>query len=209
MTNNPVYRDLTEEAPPKRELPLAESDKLQSMTAFTKQEALENRLDWEILRDGGINLYWRCQYLEEDAGWFRQKNYQVISCRCDKWTSNDAMHTDFQSALSLPDYYGRTLDALNDVLDDIAVPDEGGMVVVFNRFDVYAKGAGAAATPRGPTEASVVLHIFARASRYFLLTGRRLLMLVQSDDPNIVFQNLAFSPVSWNRREFLSANRGI
>ena len=85
----------------------------------------------------------------------------------------------------------------------------GGMVIVFNRFDVYAKGAGAGATPRGPTEASVVLHIFARASRYFLLTGRRLLMLVQSDDPNIVFQNLAFSPVSWNRREFLSANRGI
>lgn len=179
------------------------------MTAFSKQEALENRLDWKILRDGGVNLYWRRKYLEEVAVWFRVRNYQVISFGCDGWTSSEAMHGDFQRALSLPEHYGRNLDTLDEVLDDIVVPDEGGMALLLNRFDVYAQSVGARATPRGQTEASVLLHTLGRSSRYFLLTGRRLLTLVQSDDPHIRFENLTFTRVSWNRREWLSANRRI
>ncbi len=46
------------------------------MAAFDQQEEFRKRLDWEILRDGGINLYLRHEYLDADVDWLRMQHYQ-------------------------------------------------------------------------------------------------------------------------------------
>src|ERR1700730_17543317 len=103
------------------------------MAAFDQQEESRGRLDWEILRDGGINLYLRREYLDEDVNWLRKQYYQVFSFDCAEWTSSETMHADFARRLSFPPDYGRNLDALHDCLEeDLFVPDVGGVVLILD-----------------------------------------------------------------------------
>jgi len=179
------------------------------MAAFGQQEEYEKRLDWEILRSGSIALYWRQQYLDEAVDWLRRHDYQVLTCDCEPWISEEAMHTGFQRTLSFPDYYGKNVNALKDCLDDLPVPEVGGMALRLNRYDAYAKGTGTALMHSGRSEADVVLDILACASRHFLLTGRRFVTLVQSDDPHLAFEGLGGMAAQWNPREWLNKNRGL
>jgi hypothetical protein len=66
------------------------------------------------------------------------------------------------------------------IVDDPEVPDNGGLALVLNHYDKLSKPI-----------AEMVLNIFARAVRHHLLFGRRLLVLVQSDDPSIRFEILS------------------
>ena len=102
--------------------------------------------------------------------------------------------------LEFPDHYGHNLDALNDSLNAIDVPADSGTAIVFQRFDGFARHV--------PSVARAVLDIGERASRRGLLFGKRLLILVQTDDPQVDFGPLGANVASWNRREWLSANRG-
>ena len=179
------------------------------MVAFNQQDKHGNRLDWKILRDGSITLYWRRELFDEDLDWFRQQHYQVFSFDCERWASTEEMHADFQRTLSFPAYYGRNLDAFNDCLGDLPVPDTGGMAVALTRFDAYAKGPGATPIASGRPEAEIVLDLLARASRHFLLTGRRFVTLVQTDDPRTRFDSLGCVSAHWNQREWLNKNRGL
>ena len=42
-----------------------------------------------------------------------------------------------------------------------------------------------------------------------LLTGKRLIILVQSDDPCMEFNQLGGVSAEWNRREWLNKDRGL
>jgi hypothetical protein len=177
------------------------------MAPFDVQDKNKETLDWVILRDGGIALYWRPEYLSEDLEWFHQQNYQFHSFDCEKWT-HGGMHADFQRSFSFPSCYGHNLDALNDCLqEDLLVPEIGGTAVVLKRFDAFLAGRGGA--PDGRPEGEILLDLFARASRYFLLTGRRLVTLVQSDDSRIRFDSLGGIAPGWNWRERLNKDRGL
>ena len=79
------------------------------MVSFNQQDGHEDRLDWQMLCDGGIALYWRRELLEEDVNWFRQQDYCVFSFDCKRWSSTEERHSDFQRTLSFPAHYGRNL----------------------------------------------------------------------------------------------------
>jgi hypothetical protein len=179
------------------------------MAAFTQQDESGNRLDWKILRDGSIALYWRREFLDGDINWFHQENYQVFLFDCGRWATSEEMYADFERTLAFPTYFGRNLDALDDSLGDLPVPDVGGIAFALTHFDAYAKGAGAALLPSGRPEAEIVLDILAGTSRNFLLTGRRFLTLVHTDDPHARFDSLGCVSARWNQREWLNKNRGL
>src|SRR5262245_5876455 len=122
-----------------------------------------NRLDFELLRDSAVTLGRSREVLAEHAAWLRRHGYLV------------------------PAYYGRNLDAFNDCLCGVEVPEEGGMALAFLSFDVLHR--------LSPERAWHVLDIVARWSRFFLLTGRRLMALVQTDAPRFQVKPVGARPV--------------
>lgn len=165
------------------------------------------RLDWQILRDGGIHFYRRSEYLAEDTKWFKSHDYDVFDLDCQRWKSQDEMFSDFACVLRLPDYFGRNFDALDECIADLPLTESHGAVMVLSRFDAYTVGAGSAPMQRMTSAAETVLEIIARASRFHLLNGNRLVALVQTEDPELRFGVVGGSSPVWNRREWLNANR--
>jgi RNAse (barnase) inhibitor barstar len=172
----------------------------------------DRRLDWVILRDGGIALYWRSEILADDVKWFEAKNYVIHSFDAAHWDSDEPMHEEFRRALNFPDWYGRNPNALHDCIqNDLVIPENGGLVLVFHHYDHFVR-ATRFPSRTGDTcgsGAEVTLDILAGAIRYHSLLGRRLLVLIQSDDPKVQFGLLGGITPIWNWREWLNKNRGL
>jgi RNAse (barnase) inhibitor barstar len=166
-----------------------------------KAPAEPQRLDWKLLERGAVALYNKSSVLSADVAWLKQQQYVVHELNATAWDTPQAFHTDAQRVLGFPDYYAKNLASWVDCLPELPVPDEGGMALVFRRYDAFAKAQ--------PQLAHTVLDSIESTSRRFLLTGRRLLALVQSDDPRIRFERVGAMPVTWNPREWLDSDRGV
>jgi RNAse (barnase) inhibitor barstar len=171
------------------------------MAVFRNEPEEFQRLDWILLQNGAVTLYFRPEVLAEDLEWLKRNHYRVNSFECSVWLNESAMHEALSRGLDFHDYYGRNLDALNDCIGDLEIPDEGGRVLVLNRYDSFAA--------RFPEVAWSVLDIMEINSRRLLLFGRSLIVLVQSDNPNIFFEPVGGRQVMWNRREWLNTSRGL
>jgi RNAse (barnase) inhibitor barstar len=171
------------------------------MAAFSTDETEWQRLDLRLLQNSPVALYLRPAVLDEDLARLRTEGYKMDEFDCSKWHAEADFHADVAVRLAFPDYYGRNLDAFNDCIGEIEVPDSGGRAIVLRRFDSFAR--------REPRVAQVVLDILASASWHCLLFGRRLLALVQSDDPRIQFEPIGAHPALWNPREWMDKNRGL
>ncbi|HEX4681450.1 MAG TPA: barstar family protein [Gemmatimonadaceae bacterium] len=173
--------------------------------AFFKRKAKApeevQRLDWKLMERGAVALYHRSSVLSADVGWFKQQKYVVHELNAATWQAPADFHAEAQRVLNFPAHYSRNLAGWVDFLPDLEVPDEGGMVLVFRRYDVFARAQSQLA--------QTILDSIESTSRRFLLTGRRLLALVQSDDPRIRFERVGALPVTWNPREWLETDRGI
>jgi RNAse (barnase) inhibitor barstar len=130
--------------------------------------------------------YYRTAVLDEDLAWLRRQGYTMDEFDCTKWHAEADFHTEVAVRLAFPDYYGRNLDAFNDCVGEIEVPDSGGRAIVLRRYDLF--------TQREPRVAQHILDILASASWHCLLFGRRLLTLAQSDDPRILFEPIGAHP---------------
>ena len=174
-----------------------------SLMAFFKRKEkapeVVQRLDWKLLERGAIALYYRSSVLSADLGWFRQQTYVIHELNASGWTTAGAFHDDVKRVLAFPAHYTSNLASWIDALPEIAVPDESGVVLAFRRYDAFAKAQ--------PQLAQTILDSIESTSRRFLLTGRRLIALVQSDDPRIRFERVGALPVTWNPREWLDADR--
>jgi len=171
------------------------------MATFREESEDFQRLDWALLQNGAITLYLRPDFLEEDVEWLRAQGYQLDSFDCSTWSNETVMHQALSTGLDFPDYYGRNLDAFNDCISEIEIPEESGRVLILHRYDSFSA--------KFPKAAWDILDIIENNSRRLLLFGRRLLALVQSDDPTISFAAVGARPPRWNRREWLNKNRGL
>jgi RNAse (barnase) inhibitor barstar len=159
------------------------------------------RLDFELLRHTSTTLYFSRDVLGEHVEWLRQHQYVVHSFPCAGWKSEDDFHAEASRVLGFPDYYGRNLDAFNDCLCQIEIPEDGGTVLVFDSFEAVVR--------LSPQLAWHILDIIAKWSRFFLLTDRRLLTLVHSGDENLRHQlkPVGACPVLLNRTEVTRETR--
>lgn len=175
------------------------------MSAFDPDAWRRHQLDYSLLAESSVRLFWRRAVLDEAAGWLRRHAYQVVELDAADWRNDTDMHNAFAAALGFPRHYGRNLDALNDCLSEVAGYEYGssrsatGLVLVIRRYDAFAAAR--------PDTAAAVLDIVATTARAGLLIGHRILCLVQSDDPDITFPTVGATPVSWNDEERLTATR--
>jgi RNAse (barnase) inhibitor barstar len=169
------------------------------MAVFDREDL--DRPDWTIFQNGWVMIYWRPEILDGDVDRLTAAGYKVYRFDCEAWSAPADALTDLGNTLGFPNYYGRNLPALNDCLGDIDVTVDGGTVLVFRRYDHFAG--------RHRDTAQSILDICAGVARRFMLFGQRLATLVQSDDPTLSFAEVGSTPVMWNRREWLDADRGV
>lgn len=160
-----------------------------------------NRLDWRLLQNGAISLYCQLPILQEDVAWLVNHGYLLHEFDCTTWVSQSDFHDALSATLKFPDYYGRNIAAFNDCLGDIEIPEEGGTVLVFHRFDRFAAYES--------EFAEWVLDDIQQNSRRLSLWGRRLLALLQSDDPRLQCRPVGACTPRWNHREWLNKARGL
>ena len=160
------------------------------------------RIDYDILNTGGFRLYKRTDLLQEDMAGLGALSYRIFDFDCTDWSDEGIMHSQVATRLEFPSYYGRNLDALSDCLRDVPFLQNEAAALVLRRFDDLFN--------REPELAATLLHIVARAEWEFLLTERRLVCLLQSNDPWLhskLPESLGQRSAHWNRAEFLDANR--
>jgi hypothetical protein len=176
-----------------------------TMAAFDPETELSHDLAFRLLINTSVTLFWRLSVLNETTSWLDCHGYQVIHLDASHWATDDDLHRAIAPALGFPDYYGHNLDALNDCMRDVVSQDYGwapeatGLALVFTGYDGFAD--------RCPRTAHIVLDIMANQSRSAALFGRRLMCLVQSNDPRIRFEPVGATPVMWNDAEWLDSKR--
>ena len=159
----------------------------------------ETSLESRLLQNGCVVMYHNPFLMEEHSselvrsGWKFQEIY----------LANDGSHEEFYDHVSMqlgfPDYFGRNLDALNDCLKDVVLPEGGRLALGLIRFDLLAQ--------KDASFAHAVLDILAGMERRCLMKNERILLLVQSSDPDLHFPPVGGTPVLWNFKEWLNAHR--
>ncbi|MFJ8584872.1 barstar family protein [Streptomyces sp. NPDC093595] len=160
----------------------------------------------EYMINSFVTLFWRKRLLTQAVERLEDRGFRVIHLEAGQWNTERDMHGAMAAALDFPDHYGRNLDALNDCLGDVAcyggysdAPEGTGLVLVFTDYDRFATSC--------PRAAQVVLDIIADQARRAAVLQRRLMCLVQSNDPQIRFEPVGAMPVLWNNDEALDARR--
>ncbi|HVB25373.1 MAG TPA: barstar family protein [Ktedonobacteraceae bacterium] len=160
------------------------------MVAFQHTPADMQRLDYLILRDGSVVMYFGLTDLQAAYDWFHEQSYHIYSFNCGKWKTSTDFYTDFYETTSKARNIfdcGYNLDVLRDCLSGFDVPPESGVVFVLKHFDSFALP--------DLSYAHTVLDIFAEISRLNLLFGQRLIVLLHSDNPTLTFQPIGASYV--------------
>jgi hypothetical protein len=168
---------------------------------FRDDPSARERLDWRLLQHGAVTLYHKRPILEAHSAWLRQMGYRVYGFDCSRWDSARAMHEDLKRVLGFPAHYAHNLASLIDTLAELEVAPDGGCALQLLRYDAFAG--------RDRELAQTLLDLVETTSRGFLLTGRRFLALVQSDDARIKFERVGARPVNWNPQEWTDADRGL
>lgn len=160
-----------------------------------------------IAAEGFVVKFWDRRVLAAGIAHLRGAGYGIVEIDATGVTATVDLLDVFAEKLGFPSYFGRNLDALDDCMGDVAAGEYGvdpaatGLVLVLHRFDAFA-----AHEPRAARE---VLDIIALSARAAILIGRRLLCLVQSDDPALEFAPIGATPVGWNAAEFRDVDRGL
>jgi hypothetical protein len=160
-----------------------------------------NRLDFEILAEGGIALYYQYEVLGEDLAWFALERYEVIQFDEEALDSLESFHFEARLKLGFSEDYEPTLENLHESLSELPVPEQGGMALVLPGVQRLA------ADDREGLQA--LLGVVAELSHEFMLTGQRFLALLQSDDAELDIGPIGPRKVAWNPRERMPWTRGL
>jgi hypothetical protein len=177
------------------------------MAAFEPDADLTHPLDYRLVHNSFVTLFWDREVLDETTSSLSEHGYDIVVVDAAGWADEGDMHRDLAATLNFPDYYGHNLHALNDCLRDVAAarygvdPGVTGLALVVLNYDGF--------TGARPQLAHSLLDIFATQARAAALIGRRMMCLVQSNDPKIRFEPVGATPVIWNPAEWLDSSRSV
>jgi len=147
-----------------------------------------------------MSLYCDENILIKDLDWLKDNQYKAIILDFSEILSCEEFHARIKKACEFPDYYGKNMSALSDcLLHDLEIPYEGGCVFVLKNFDLFYM--------KDKEMAHDILERLSEASRQRMLTGERLITLLQSRNPKFVPDTIGAYKIPWNRHEFIEASR--
>src|SRR5688572_8925771 len=93
------------------------------------------------------------------------------------------------------------LDALTDAFHQLSREGDEQLALCLASYNALAD--------QDPHFARGVLDVIERGSRSHLLSGRKLVALIQTNDPDFHCDGLGAAAARWNRAEWLNASRGL
>ena len=114
------------------------------------------------------------------------------------WTQKN-VHKHLKNALRFPDYYGENLDAFGDSLRDLHSSRHQGIVLVFRHYDDFLN--------ENTELAEAILDLLVCESHYRLVDQHKLLIIIQSRDPDLTLNKLGGITPEWNSSEWLNTSR--
>jgi hypothetical protein len=165
-------------------------------------------MDWAILQKGPVALFYKPAVLDDAVAWLKGRGYTVATADCGPDPSKPGVLDAITVALGFPEGVAgaagaasANLDVFADYCWQLEIPDDGGFALVLLRYDrVEAADRKLAET---------VLDILAGSAWSKLLFGRRLICLVQSDNPRLTFGPVGGRAPTWNSREWFNKDRGL
>lgn len=139
------------------------------------------RLDWLLLQNSNVHQCSDGGNLAVAMAALGALGYRVLRADAGMWQDTNDMHDALASTLDFPDDCGRNLDALDDVLQDVAMFERGS--------DVAATGTvlGLAGyqnfMSREPETAHAFLDIWANEARMALIVDHPMILLVEASVP--------------------------
>lgn len=171
------------------------------MMKFEDDTMTWQRLDYSIMQNSPIALYWNVEIWLKHTDWFGQNGYKIISFDAADWRTEESFHEDLKAGLEFPDYYGMNLDALDECLGDLEFHDFDGIVIAIKNYHMFEKLL--------QRTAQVLLDVLADSSWTHLLLGKRLVALIQTDQADASFAPVGAKSVMWNPEEWLDSKRGL
>jgi hypothetical protein len=163
-----------------------------------------HRADWILLQNGAVSLFWSPTFLAAAKADLRQLGYEIAEVACNHGLQS--FHTQLSEVLRWEEQFGYgpwrgNLDALNDGFGGYPLAGAGRSALVLEGFHGLVAMDG--------DFAHKVLDIIESAARDYLLLGKVLICLVQTDDNRYNCAPIGCRRANWNPREWLDANRGL
>jgi len=135
------------------------------------------------LATGAVGIFYDRAVLGAALADLRARDYRVVAFDCRRWVNALAAGQELGAALGMPESLPRTIPVVGTYLEELARSDAPfgdlrlRLAVVLGVFDDFVT--------RHRADALVLLDEFAQAARMGQLFQHRILVLVQSDDPDL------------------------
>lgn len=169
------------------------------MAVFSAEDS--ERLDYQLLLDGGVALYYQHEVLGEDVAWLALEKYELLQFDDGAMESLDSFHFEARLKFGAPETYEPTYEGFRGAASALEIPEVGGVALVFVGVDELAAS--------DPISALRLFDVISDVSREFMLQGRRLVCLAQSDEPDLDLGPIGGKPLDWNPRERPAWTRGL
>lgn len=172
-----------------------------TLAAFTHAEINADWPTWNLFQNGGVVLFRRHDLLQAVIEHLIAATYRVVVIDGSRSASVENFCIEIVSSLGIRPYQNMNLNGFNDFISQIEFDGAKGVVIALVNFmNIWRQE---------PTWALRVADILADNHRRHLLTGDRLLTLLQCDDPDMdqVMGRLGGYLPMWNSAEWLRANR--
>ncbi len=161
-----------------------------------------NSVDWPLLQNGAVNLFKNLTYFVETQTDLKTAGYQVgyVDCR----SGIKSFRSQLSDVLNWSEQFGYdewsgNFNALNDALYTYPFGESGKSVLAFEAFDQIVN--------EDADFAFGILDAIEYSSRNHLLFSRRLIALVQTNDPRYSCEKIGGRSANWNPKEWLHADR--
>lgn len=99
------------------------------MSTFKITPELHKRIDYQIISNGWLQLYFSHGVLKEDLSWLEKEGYEILQFNC---SHLNHLMEQFKEQFRFPNYFHNNLDSLNDCLRDIEIRGIGIAIVLKN-----------------------------------------------------------------------------
>lgn len=171
------------------------------MATFDDVSIKDDWKTYQLFRYGPVSLFYKSEVLQEAIEHLSERAYILPEFDCRDCESEAALFNAILLRLEIikQEYVGIRGIQFWDLLGEIKVPDESGVVLVLRHFDVFHRAFSSAA--QGLLESVADYHY---RKIWF---GLRFKAFVQTDDPTLEIGFLKALTARWNDKEQFKKNR--